>query len=698
VHGSVVSKGAVTFAANTDIDGCAISIGAMSLAAGSSVIVPEAVTSAPTMSPATPGPAALTGSLVSADPLNPIAAGTDGLCNNFAVHKGTAITFATNKIRGGNVGVSPGAAITGGHALGVNASVSAGTNGPLSFNPATVNAAFIAATNILIVANDTAPEIGGKTFTPGTYRASGSGTFNIKANTDVTLDGKGPYLFQAHSTMLAGGNCNIFLTGGAQAEDVVWALGTAFAPGADSVFQGSILVGSAVTIGARNKFYGDIFTEGAITLGANVGIDGCAIIALSAVAFGAGAYVDSISETVQQLAAALSCNMCEGYAACGGTAITFGATNKVGSGSVGGASGVPITGTYEGDDGTVETIADSVSFATAMTDAFTEAWTQAGGGEATEPEISGKTFKSGIYKASGSGTFNIKANTNVTLDGEGPYLFQATSTMLTGANVNIILTNANGAKAEDVAWALGSASTSGADNTFQGSIRAGSVITVGARNTVHGSVFAGTAVSLGADVTLLDGCAIALGPVTFGAGNYISSAEMPEYCGLDSITDTTPEVTATIVAPSCSTDIVLKRQIGLSNYTDIPIAIISQDSAGEVTFEISQKWTTENNLANLTLRFKDDYLTFPKCHAFDDVDFNWTREFTAVCTKKSKIAVVEVWASGDSFTRQSDDAVPPNCTLCRDTAINTPLVPMVKYVFQVECVSTCTGICPTTGR
>jgi hypothetical protein len=642
----------------------------------------------------------LTGSLVLAYTLNPTAADTDDLCNNFAVHGGTQITFATNDIHGGNVGISPGTAITGGYTMDDGASVSIGDDGDLKFVDATVSDALAEA---LATTGGwaTQPELGGKTFTPGIYKATGSKTFNIEANTNVTLNGEGSYLFQAETTMLTGAMVKIVLTGGAKAEDVVWALGTTFTTGADNVFQGSILAGTSVTIGARTTFYGDIFTEEAVTLGADIPLYGC-VVALTAITFGTGTFVGAAPAPSQQVAEEYSsCNMCEGYAAYGGTAITFGARNKVSKGSVGGAPDIPITGSYVDDDDklyesplTSKTVLNAEYFAETVDSAFTEAWTQAGG-VATPPEIGGKTFTPGIYKASGSGTFNVPASMAVTLNGEGSYIFQAASTMTTGASVKILLTG--GAKAEDVIWALGTTFTAGADNDFEGSIRAGSVITVGANSNIHGSVFAGTEVSFGADVTL-SGCAIALGPVTFGADNYISSAEEPSYCQ-SGMTETIPEdVEASIVAPSCDTDVLMVRKVGYSSYTDVPITIISQGSpTGEVTFKISQKWTTENNLSNLIVRFQDEYLTIPKCHAFDDVNATWTNEFTAICTKKSEIALVEVWASDNSFSEVSDNASPPDCSC--ETAITTDL-PMVKYLFQVECVSTCTGSedCDTSGR
>ena len=147
---------------------------------------------------------------------------------------------------------------------------------------------------------------------------------------------------------------------------------------------------------------------------------------------------------------------------------------------------------------------------------------------------------------------------------------------------------------------------------------------------------------------------------------------------------------------SCGSDVTLLRKIGAADYNDNPITIISQSSStNEVTFQISQEWQTD--LSRLFVRFQDEKFTFAKCHAFEYVNTTWNSEpLTAICTKNSKIALVEVWASDMAFSVADDVALLPDCS-CDTNADDLPL-PMVKYVFQVECVSTCAQECPTTRR
>jgi hypothetical protein len=142
----------------------------------------------------------------------PTAADTDcldtanTLCQNYAVHAGTTITFADG-VSGittisGDIGVSPGTSITGvelGYMKFTSGEV-ASTADAADF-AAGVTAAHAAA---LATAGTTIVEMSGQTYTPGTY--TGAAAISIAgAGTYVTLDGEGDenavFLFQAGTTL-----------------------------------------------------------------------------------------------------------------------------------------------------------------------------------------------------------------------------------------------------------------------------------------------------------------------------------------------------------------------------------------------------------------------------------------------------------------------------------------------------------------
>jgi hypothetical protein len=165
-------------------------------------------------------------------------------------------------IHDGDVGVSPGTSITGSYTF---------DGGEVVLDSAdfadSVFAAHAAAMAVRVDGVATPIEIGGLTFTPGTYR-SGS-AINFAYGTAVTLDGgyqaDPKFLFQAGSTLVTAAGTHFILINGAKAENVLWALGTAATLGANSVVEGSILAGTAITFGTQSELHGCALAQSAVT-------------------------------------------------------------------------------------------------------------------------------------------------------------------------------------------------------------------------------------------------------------------------------------------------------------------------------------------------------------------------------------------------------------------------------------------------
>jgi hypothetical protein len=182
--------------------------------------------------------------------------------------------------------------------------------------------------------------------------------------------------------------------------------------------------------------------------------------------------------------------VCANFAAHAREAISFdGITSTIHGGDVGVAPGTAITGSVTFDDG--EVVADSTDFAASVLAAHTAAMTVGLNEQHMEIEMGGLTFEPGTYRSESA--INFAHGTTVTLDGEGEYIFIAESTLVTAANTYFILLN--GAKAENILWALGSAATLGADSVVEGSILAGSAITFGSRSVLHGCALADSAIT-----------------------------------------------------------------------------------------------------------------------------------------------------------------------------------------------------------
>jgi hypothetical protein len=436
--------------------------------------------------------------VVVVDPVPPVAEectvdhSLNAVCDRFAVHAHDAITFASGEETRivGDIGVSPGTSITGQYSIMPGGQV-VGNSDAFATSMWGSNGSYAAAIAIRADEDHMGPEdaieIGGKTFTPGTYRATTA--LNFAYGTTITLDGENnpnaEFLFQAGTTLTTGADTYFHMINGAKAKNVIWALGTAATLGANSVVEGSILAKTAITFGTMSE------------------LRGCAI-AKTAVTYESRGYVNVKQQTD---ASASSCptvagaSTCENFAVHARTTVTFAgeANSMITNGDVGVSPGTSITGHYHIDGG------DTISGGSTESDyaifaMFNHAEKRSRRGDETYwgipvKEIGGNTYLPGTYFAGSS--INLAHGTTVTLDGGGDpnaeFLFQAGTTMTTAADTYFRLVN--GAQAQNIIWALGTSATLGARSVVEGSILAGAAITFGTNSKVHGCAIAQTAVT-----------------------------------------------------------------------------------------------------------------------------------------------------------------------------------------------------------
>jgi type VI secretion system secreted protein VgrG len=178
-------------------------------------------------------------------------------------------TGATTTIVG-DVGVSPGTAITG---------IPAGqpTGGAIHAGDA---AAATAQTNLTTAYNDlagracgtnlTSLDLGGLTLPPGVY------CFNSSAQLTgtLTLDGQGTanavFVFQIGSTLTTASSAAVTLIGGAQANNVYWQVGSSATLGTGTAFRGNIVALASITLNSGTSLTGRALARNAaVTLNTN---------------------------------------------------------------------------------------------------------------------------------------------------------------------------------------------------------------------------------------------------------------------------------------------------------------------------------------------------------------------------------------------------------------------------------------------
>ncbi|HUD84004.1 MAG TPA: ice-binding family protein, partial [Candidatus Saccharimonadales bacterium] len=109
-------------------------------------------------------------------------------------------------------------------------------------------------------------ELGAQTLVAGVYK-SPSGAYGI-TSVDLTLNG-GPndvWVFQMASTLTVGVGRKVILTGGAQARNIFWQVGSSATLGTSSVFEGTIMAYASITMNASSTIDGRALAQtGAVT-------------------------------------------------------------------------------------------------------------------------------------------------------------------------------------------------------------------------------------------------------------------------------------------------------------------------------------------------------------------------------------------------------------------------------------------------
>jgi len=178
-----------------------------------------------------------------------------GAAGPFAVLAGSTVVSTGPTTITGDLGVSPGTAVTGfppgmiTGALHSADTVSALATADLTtaYNDA---AARMLCTNGVGYVFSVAGDLGGRTLTPGIFKSLDS--LEITSG-DLTLDARGDagavWIFQMATTLTTASGRQVILAGGASAGNIFWQVGTSATLGSTSGFQGTVMADQAITLG-----------------------------------------------------------------------------------------------------------------------------------------------------------------------------------------------------------------------------------------------------------------------------------------------------------------------------------------------------------------------------------------------------------------------------------------------------------------
>lgn len=187
----------------------------------------------------------------------------------FAVLAGTDITNTGPSTISGDIGVDPGAAITGFPPGTVNSGTTHAADAVALQAQSDLTTAYTDAANRIPVTAEANPDLTGLTLAPGTYSAGAMGLSGT-----VTLDGQGDpnavFIFQAASTLITGSSSKVALIGGAQPCNVFWQVTSSATLGTNSTFVGTVMALTSATVQTGATVQGRILARnGGVTLDDN---------------------------------------------------------------------------------------------------------------------------------------------------------------------------------------------------------------------------------------------------------------------------------------------------------------------------------------------------------------------------------------------------------------------------------------------
>jgi hypothetical protein len=193
-----------------------------------------------------------------------------GSAANFAVLAGSTVTNTGATTVNGDLGLSPGTAVTGFPPGTVNGTIHAGD--PVAAQAQLdLTTAYNDAAGRTVGAITVAGNLGGRTLTPGLYKSTSSLAIS---SGDLTLDAQGNanavFIFQMASTLTTTVGRQVILSGGAKAANVFWQVGSSATLGTGSVFKGNILALASITVTTGATVEGRVLARtAAVTLDTN---------------------------------------------------------------------------------------------------------------------------------------------------------------------------------------------------------------------------------------------------------------------------------------------------------------------------------------------------------------------------------------------------------------------------------------------
>jgi len=199
-----------------------------------------------------------------------------GTAGGFKILAGSTVTnTGPTSITGGDLGLSPGTAVTGfpPGTLTPPAAMHVGPASSAAQAQLDLTAAYNFAAGIVLPAPQVLPgDLTGLTLTPGTYKTSSTtGILTVGGTLTLTGNSSSVFVFQIGSTLTTQSATHVVLSGGVLASNVFWQVGSSATIGTTCQFAGTIMALQSITLDTGASLQGRALARnGAVTLDTNV--------------------------------------------------------------------------------------------------------------------------------------------------------------------------------------------------------------------------------------------------------------------------------------------------------------------------------------------------------------------------------------------------------------------------------------------
>jgi hypothetical protein len=196
-----------------------------------------------------------------------------GAAAGFVILAGSTVTNTGLTTLTGDLGVSPGSAVTG-FPPGILNGTQHAADPTSAAAMAALTIAYNDAAGRTLAPVSVAGNLGGMTLAPGLYKSTSSLAIS---SGDLTLDAQGDanavFIFQMASTLTATPARAVILIGGAKASNIFWQVGSSATLGTTTSFQGTIMADQSITLNTGATLTGRALARiGAVSLAGNAAV------------------------------------------------------------------------------------------------------------------------------------------------------------------------------------------------------------------------------------------------------------------------------------------------------------------------------------------------------------------------------------------------------------------------------------------